>query len=221
VLLYDARGHGQSDGPTEPGGYTWETLGVDMVSLIEAHSSEPAIIGGASMGAATALWVAIEHPELVRGAVIVMPPPLGHRDMRGPDEHQAIEILSALGVAIENFGLETTVATLGQWDGLGATDDERRARLAWIAGQNPETVLHVIRGLLSAPFHDPDLYRSIETPLLVLAHEGDGLHPARAARLLAENAPNSRLVVAPQAGHWQQNLAALFAEMESFLGDLG
>jgi pimeloyl-ACP methyl ester carboxylesterase len=150
-----------------------------------------------------------------------MPPPLGHREMRGPEEHQAIEILSALGVAIENFGLETTIATLGQWSGLGATDEERQSRVEWLASQNPETVLHVIRGLMGAPFHDPAVYNQIEVPLLVLAHEGDGLHPARAARLLAENAPNAKLVVAPQSGHWQRNPALLFAEMEAFLGELG
>jgi pimeloyl-ACP methyl ester carboxylesterase len=221
VLLYDARGHGRSAGPTHAAGYTWETLGLDMAALIEAHSETPAIVGGASMGAATALWVAIERPELVRAAVIVMPPPLGHRHLRGPEEHQAIEVLSALGVAIENFGLETTIATLGQWPGLGASEEERQSRIDWLSGQNPETVLHVIKGLMGAPFHDPELYRQIEVPMLVLAHEGDGLHPARAARLLAEHAPNARLVVAPQQGHWQRSPTALLAEMETFLEELG
>jgi pimeloyl-ACP methyl ester carboxylesterase len=219
VLLYDARGHGRSTGPLDPAGYSWRSLGEDMAALIEAHADGPAIIGGASMGAATALWVAIERPELVRAAVLVMPPPLGHRAMRGPDEHQAVELLSALAVAIENFGLETTVATLSQWPGFAANDAERQARAAWLAGQNPETVLHVLKGLVASPFHDPELYRRIEAPLLVLAHERDGLHPARAARLLTENAPNARLVVADN-GHWQRNPGALFAEMETFLAKL-
>ena len=219
VLLYDARGHGRSGGPLDPAGYSWQTLGEDMASLIEAHADGPAIVGGASMGAATALWVAIERPELVRAAVLVMPPPLGHRAMRGAEEHQAVELLSALAVAIENFGLETTVATLSQWPGFAADEAEREARAAWLAGQNPETVLHVLKGLVTAPFHDPELYRRIEAPLLVLAHEGDGLHPSRAARLLAENAPNARLVVADN-GHWQRNPDALLAEMETFLAEL-
>jgi pimeloyl-ACP methyl ester carboxylesterase len=219
ILLYDARGHGQSAGPLEAMGYTWQALGEDMASLIEAHAEGPAIIGGASMGAATALWVAIERPELVRAAVVVMPPPLGHRAMRGAEEHQAVELLSALAVAIENFGLATTVTTLSQWPGFAASEAEREARAAWLSAQNPDTVLHVLKGLVAAPFHDPELYRGIGAPLLVLAHEGDGLHPARAARLLAENAPNARLVVADN-GHWQRNPAALFAEMEAFLGEL-
>lgn len=221
VLLYDARGHGQSAGPRDPGGYSWETLGLDMAAFIETHADEPAIVGGASMGAATALWVALERPELVRAAVIVMPPPLGHRNMRAPEEQQAIEVLSALGVAIENFGLETTIATLAGWPGLAATEEDRAARVAWLSSQNAETVLHVIKGLMGAPFHDPDLYRRIEAPLLVLAHEGDGLHPARAARLLAERAPNARLVLSPESGFWQNNPAAVFDEMEAFLDSLG
>lgn len=220
VLFYDARGHGKSGGPTDAAGYTWETLGRDMAHLIETQSDGPAIVGGASMGAATALWVALERPELVRAMVVMMPPPLGHEMMRETNERQAISMLEALAVAIENFGLETTVQNLSLWPGFAATEEERASRVAWLSGQNPETVLHVIKGLVTAPFHDPEMYRRIEAPTLVLAHEGDGLHPTRAARLLAGLAPNSRLLVAERAGYWQENPGELFREMERFLDEL-
>jgi pimeloyl-ACP methyl ester carboxylesterase len=221
LLFYDARGHGQSDGPAEAAGYTWATLGEDMAHFIETHSDGPAIVGGASMGAATALWVALERPELVRALVVLMPPPLGIDTMRAAEERQAIAMLEAVGVAIENFGLETTVENLALWPGFAANEDERASRAAWLTGQNPATVCHVLKGLVSAPFHDPEMYRRIEVPMLVLAHEGDGLHPARAARLLAENAPNARLLVAEANGYWQANPDALFREMEGFLDALG
>ncbi len=220
LLFYDARGHGQSSGPREATGYTWETLGQDMATFIEAHTDEPAIVGGASMGAATAIWVAIERPELVRALVLMMPPPLGHDVMRSAEERQRIAMLEALAVAIENFGLETTVQNLSLWPGFAADDEERTSRMDWLRGQNPDTVAGVLRGLVSAPFHDPDLYRRIEVPTLVLAHEGDGLHPARAARLLAERAPNARLVVAEAPGHWQKNPGELYGQMERFLDEV-
>ncbi len=221
VLFYDARGHGQSAGPADASGYTWETLGQDMASLIEAHGEGPAIVGGASMGAATALWVALERPELVRALVLMMPPPLGHDAMRGPEERQRIAMLEALAVAIENFGLETTVQNLSLWPGFAADETERTSRVAWLSGQNPDTVAGVLRGLVAAPFHDPELYRQIEVPTLVLAHEGDALHPARAARLLAERAPNARLVVADSPGHWEKNPGELYGQMDRFLDEIG
>lgn len=59
LLTYDARGHGHSHGPEDPEQYTWETLGRDMPALIAHAGEESAIVGGASMGAATALWMAV------------------------------------------------------------------------------------------------------------------------------------------------------------------
>ncbi|MGE5596335.1 MAG: alpha/beta fold hydrolase [Hyphomicrobiales bacterium] len=221
LLLYDARGHGQSEGPREAAGYTWEALGRDMSALIDWAGADQAIVGGGSMGAATALWVAIEQPEKVRGLVLVMPPPLGHKPMRAEGEHQAIMVLDMLAAAVENYGLETTVQLAKQIPGFAASPEDSEERARWLLSQNPLALTYAIRGLLESPYHDPECYRAIRVPTLVLCHEGDGLHPARAGRLLAEKIPDCELVIAGDPGYWRTHPREFLTHITRYLDRLG
>lgn len=217
LLTYDARGHGKSGGPEKATGYTWESLGQDMLAFADHHGAEQAVFGGASMGAATSLWIGIERPERVRALVLVMPPPLGHDAMRRDDEKQAIQVLDLLSAAVTNFGLEQTVAMARNFPGFAATPEEAETRANWLLAQNPLALTQAIRGLLQSPFHDPSAYAEIKAPALVIAHEGDGLHPVRAAQLLADSIPDCRLAVASDPNYWRQNPAAFLAEVNAFL----
>eukprot|EP00466_Bigelowiella_natans_P020480 jgi/Bigna1/73435/fgenesh1_pg.24_\ len=102
-LRFDALGHGKSPFDAEGKGHVdwkWEGVGDTMIRLGEAaaatvtttmmmkttagksSSSSTAsaprlskyIVGGASMGAASALWAATTHPGEVSGIVMVIPP---------------------------------------------------------------------------------------------------------------------------------------------------
>ena len=220
LLTYDARGHGQSGGPEDAAEYTWEHMGRDMSALIDFAGEEQAIIGGASMGAASALWVAIEQPQRVKALVILMPPPLGNEPMRAPAEKQEIAVLDLISAAVQNFGIEKTVEIARNFPGFAANPKEADERARWLLSQNPLTLLYAIRGLVDAPFHDPEAYRAINVPTIVVAHEGDGLHPSRSARLLAEMIPGAILKIAPQPDYWQQHPAEFLEEMTSFLDSL-
>lgn len=216
LLMYDARGHGQSEGPEAAEAYSWEALGLDMVSFAAEHApGERAIFGGGSMGAATSLWVALERPELVRALVIVAPPPLGHAEMRGPTEHQALQLFDILSVMIQNFGFEKTVDLVATMP--TSSPEEAESRRQMLLAQNPRTLMHVLRGVVQSPFHDPEEYRRIAVPTLIIAHEGDGLHPVRAARLLHEAVPGSRLKVAPSSSYWSTHRSEFVEEVMGFL----
>jgi pimeloyl-ACP methyl ester carboxylesterase len=221
LLVYDARGHGQSSGPEDSAHYTWETLGLDMCGFIEHAGEESAILGGASMGAAAALWAGVERPEAVRALVLMLPPPLGFPEMRGPDELQALAVLDMLAAAVQNFGLEKTVEIARGFPGFAPTPEEAELRARWLLAQNPLALTHAIRGLVQAPIHDPERYREIKAPMLVLAQEGDGLHPIRAARLLAEKVPHARLAVAPSPGWWWAHPEELMSELRGFMTAIG
>lgn len=221
LLIYDARGHGQSGGPEDAAQYTWETMGRDMTAFISHAGEERAIVGGASMGAASALWVAIEQPERVKALALLMPPPLGHEPMRAQEEKQAIAVLDLVSAAVQNFGIEKTVELAKGFPGFAPTPEEAEERARWLLGQNPLTLLYAIRGLISAPFHDPEAYRQIKVPTIVVAHEGDGLHPVRAAQLLKDRIPDCELLVAPEPGYWQHHPDEFLAEMTRFLGRIG
>lgn len=221
LLTYDARGHGHSHGPENHAEYNWETLGRDMSAFVDHAGEEAAIVGGASMGAATALWMAVEQPERVKALAILMAPPLGGPEFQRPDEKNAIAFLEMLSMAIQATGIEQTIAFARNMPGFAATPEEADERAAWLRSQNPLTLTYAIRGLVQSSFHHPDDYSRIAAPTIVVAHEGDGLHPVRAAELLAEKIPNSELVVSPEPGYWQAHPEEFLDLMLAWLERLG
>lgn len=86
VVMYDARGHGQSEKPAS--GYTYDNLAADMVGLIGALGLAQPIVIGHSMGAATAGLAAARSPELFR-AVILEDPPARNRPAAEENEFMA------------------------------------------------------------------------------------------------------------------------------------
>ncbi|MFI6520925.1 alpha/beta fold hydrolase [Spirillospora sp. NPDC050679] len=65
VIAPDARGHGRSANATAPFRHT-----DDLAALLRRLGTGPAILVGVSMGAATAVDTALEHPELVSAIVV-------------------------------------------------------------------------------------------------------------------------------------------------------
>lgn len=65
VLAPDARGHGRSANATAPFRHT-----DDVAALLRHLKTGPAVLVGVSMGAATAVDTALEHPDLVSAVVV-------------------------------------------------------------------------------------------------------------------------------------------------------
>jgi pimeloyl-ACP methyl ester carboxylesterase len=81
VIAYDARGHGESD-PAQP--YDYPALSADLLGLLDERGVDRAVLAGASMGAHTAVRLALEHPERVAGLAVITPAYL-------PDEPKDLE----------------------------------------------------------------------------------------------------------------------------------
>jgi pimeloyl-ACP methyl ester carboxylesterase len=69
ILTYDIRGLGESEGGAGP--LTVETFAKDLVALLDALEIHRTALIGASLGGAIAQTFAIDHPERVRGLVLV------------------------------------------------------------------------------------------------------------------------------------------------------
>jgi pimeloyl-ACP methyl ester carboxylesterase len=65
VIAPDARGHGISDNASKP-----FRPADDVAGLLRHLGTEPAVVVGVSMGASTAVDLALEYPGLVRGLVV-------------------------------------------------------------------------------------------------------------------------------------------------------
>ena len=62
LILWDMRGHGQSDYPLDQGAYSEEATVADMAALLDAAGADKAIVGGLSLGGYMSLAFHLAHP---------------------------------------------------------------------------------------------------------------------------------------------------------------
>lgn len=72
VIMLDARGHGLSETPAD--GCDYDRQAADVAGLIAALAPARPAVGGHSMGAMTALYLAADYPDLVRRVFLEDPP---------------------------------------------------------------------------------------------------------------------------------------------------
>jgi pimeloyl-ACP methyl ester carboxylesterase len=93
TIAYDRRGWGRSEAPEPYLRTTVPEQSEDAAVLVAELQAAPALLCGAGLGAVAALDLALRHPDLVRGAVLIEPPLFAFVP-------EATEALSADGLAI-------------------------------------------------------------------------------------------------------------------------
>src|SRR3984957_8101997 len=73
VITVDLLGHGESDRPRDMWRYSMRFFGDQLDALMDALEIDEAVVMGTSLGANTALNVALTAPERLRGMIIEMP----------------------------------------------------------------------------------------------------------------------------------------------------
>jgi len=73
VLSYDARGHGESAAAPRPGDYEYADLVADLRAVLDTLALERPVLVGSSMGAATAMALALEEPARAAALVQITP----------------------------------------------------------------------------------------------------------------------------------------------------
>ena len=71
LVLWDMRGHGQSDYPDDPAAYSEALTVADMAALLDEVGAGKAIVGGLSLGGYMSLAFYRSHPERVRALLII------------------------------------------------------------------------------------------------------------------------------------------------------
>jgi pimeloyl-ACP methyl ester carboxylesterase len=194
VVRYDARGHARSEAPDDPSAYTPETFADDLGRVLDPGS---AVVGGLSMGAATALRFALASPERVR-ALVLAAFPAGASASRGIASQA-----TAFADAIERDGLDAAGERFawGPTSGLD-TGAARLVRQGFLE-HPPHGLVHTLRGVLSKHPSVEELIPRLDAlamPVLVIVGDRDrgSLEPSRA---LASALPSAQLIVVPDAGH--------------------
>jgi len=178
VISYDARGHGESDPAPAPLAYGYDELSRDILSVLDAAGEESAVVAGASMGAHTAVRLALEYPERVAGLVLITPA----FDPEAAADPDALAWWDGLAAGLRSGGVD------GFIDAYGApAGDERwretvetvmRQRLA--RHEHPEAVADALEVVpRSRPFESLAELQRIGVPAVVVADrdEADPGHP--------------------------------------------
>src|SRR5258707_677251 len=71
LVVWDMRGHGQSDYPDDPAAYSEALTVADMAALLDEVGAHSAIVGGLSLGGYMSLAFYRAHPERVRALLII------------------------------------------------------------------------------------------------------------------------------------------------------
>jgi pimeloyl-ACP methyl ester carboxylesterase len=196
TIAYDARGHGHSSPAPSPDAYTYELLVEDLRAVLDELQIERAAIAGASMGAHTAIRLALSYPERVAGLGLITPA----YDPDTPLTAAALADWDRLARGLREGGVEGFVDAYDlasiPLDWRGTVEKVLRQRLS--AHQHPPAVADAMQGIpRSRPFESWQELGRIEVPTVVVGSrdEADPTHPLATAERYATTIPAGSLVV--------------------------
>ena len=205
LVLWDMRGHGQSDYPADPAQYSAAATVADMAAILDAVGAKTAIIGGLSLGGYMSLAFYRAHPERTEALLIIDTGP-------GFKKDDARETWNARSLG--------TAAKL-EAEGL-ATLKSASAERAGSQHRNAQGLAYAARGMLTQQNADViESLPNIAVPSLVLVGSRDTPFLA-ASDYMAAKIPGATKVVIPDAGH-AANIdqpAAFNAAVTAFLATL-
>ncbi|MDX6197020.1 MAG: 3-oxoadipate enol-lactonase [Actinomycetota bacterium] len=209
-VFYAARGHSGD----LPAPFSYADLGDDLLTVADEHGATRAL--GVSMGAGALLSVLARSPARFDKAVLFLP---GAIDQ--PRKDDAVRRFAALVDALQRRDLDGVRAFVSDEVPADLCDRaaayiETRARFLLDA---PGIAVGVASLPPVTPVPDRAVLAGVTTEVLLLASEGDPLHPAQVARDLAAVLPKARLVVFEQPGVVFRERARLRSLITDFLND--
>lgn len=191
----------------------------DVAAQLDARQiGTPIVLCGLSIGGYVALSFARQFPERLRALILC--------DTRAESDSDEAklkrdEMMEFARQHTPRQVIEKMIPNL-----LGQTTRDSKpevvAEVARIgAMQQREGIINTLQALRDRPDARPNLAQ-INVPTLVLIGEEDAVTPREAAQFLADNIPDARLEVVPQAGHLSNLEApqAFNAALQTFLESL-
>lgn len=188
-IIYDARGHGQSESPPSPDQYSADIVVEDLFQLLGSLGIEKAVVGGLSMGGYQSLRFYQHHPQMVT-ALILMDSGPGYRNLAHREEwNRQPEARARL---LETQGVEAFDEAAG-----APSYTPREIMLQ----QNPVGLANMARKVVAQ--HDSwviDNLGEVKVPTLVVVGENDTPF-LKAAEYMSKTISGAQHVVIPKAGH--------------------
>jgi 3-oxoadipate enol-lactonase len=212
VIVYDCRGHGQTDKPEE---YSLEDHGRDLLALIDLFGYDKADAVGLSMGSYVVGQAAVLDSSRIDHLVIGLAK--AYDDGTGSS---VAGILKKKGFKMSEVTQEEMLALLQEALWAPTTSQERRAEVMAIQAKvlnhpyavvlTPKQTAAVNEALIGFDLR-PGL-KNVTCPTLVISARYDGINPVELGQEIANLVPNSKMVILENSGHM-----AFAEETEKFI----
>ncbi len=207
------------DDPADAERMMHSRVAADAVALAVAHDAFA--IEAESGGGRIAMWLAVDHPELVTRLVLAavaadtpLDSPMAARMQQWID-------LAEAGRWAEFFGrLAIQMRPGGEPDEEGGDDAFAVAARLQPRPATPQRFIGELKATLDPSSFVTDRLGEIGVPALVLGGGGDRIVPPASTRLVAERIPGARLEVDAQCGHTVRSSFRGYDQLvEAFLAD--
>jgi pimeloyl-ACP methyl ester carboxylesterase len=199
AVAFDLPGHGLSDKPVGDAHYTTVALTQFVVSLMRVLDIPRATLAGHSLGAAIALRLALQNPDVVARLVLISPVGLGRAPLVSPLRWLSPRLVDRITPAIMTRSLYRLILRVAY--GERRRPSTRDVEQYWAPTQFDEYAW-AVRSCAHAFNWEPATAEELDrllTPVLVIGGDHDRLvfgmvHRARAI-------PGARIEVVPGGGH--------------------
>jgi pimeloyl-ACP methyl ester carboxylesterase len=196
LVCLECRGHGGTQPLGAPAALSFATFAADVLALMDHLGLERATVGGVSMGAGVAARLAAEHPDRVAALVLVRPAWL---DAGHPEN---LRIMETVGDLLERHGAQQGLAELENDAGYRAVAARSPAAAESLRGQFARPYARERAPVLQRmpadfPLSGGSRWSDVCAPALVLATQGDPIHPFAIAAAIAARLPGAELREVP------------------------
>lgn len=203
----DLRGHGRSDGPTDPGAYSFELMAADVVGLADELGWDRFALVGHSMGGAVAQLVALDRPERLTGLVLAS-------TFHGPVPGITMELVELGRWVVRESGMTGLADALASRReespaSIAAFERLQEARPGWaeqsrarLVATSPDMWMALAPRFVDQPDRLERL-ATVDVPTAVIVGDEDTTMLDDCRRIAAA-IPGATLTVIPGAGHVPQ-----------------
>jgi 3-oxoadipate enol-lactonase len=207
------RGHGHSGTP-DPGHYRFEDFAGDVDAVARAYGATRAV--GTSLGQGAITWLLATTPDRFERLVFILPAaldvPLAATELEGFDRTATLLETLPADEAVEKILDSGRAREYAEQPWLRDVD-----MLLWQDLQ-PVGVARALREVTrDVAIQDRELLRRVDTPAIVIAREGDPIHPADLARVLVELLPNAELIMLGSEAELYASIPMLVERVADFL----
>jgi 3-oxoadipate enol-lactonase/4-carboxymuconolactone decarboxylase len=216
ALFPDTRGHGLSTRFERVADYTYARKAEDLLAWLDTLGVREAVWGGASMGAALSLWIAVHAPARARAVVSISGPPdeSTAEDKAWWARHRPLVESGRFAEYFDaNVRLRMGEEALAR---LKARPDRYAELMHTLGRHSVASLLALLDETYSRTEWLADC-RRIRCPVQIIAGSADSFPTVAMSRRLAETIPGARLHVVDGGPHFPNRTHR--AEVQRVIGD--